>query len=297
MTHNANCPTDNADLPLSSFLINRRASTTLRSHNGLAAIDLIRRGPEGDVYRSVLQDFEDKEVEQEEEEARSLHGSERRLSTSTEQAATRQPCRRSSVASLPGGHLPSTRNRSNSKVASKHTSLPAGAAPSTGTTFSPATAAAGSALERDQQMRLDLAMESAQNLDLDFSLLDISTAAMPSGDDMPDITEADEMEDGERGMQDGLEEGAAGKTPFDWEQCQTEEMLAFSIHDLPAILDLATEIRPSRQNEVRFLPANIVFLAARYASRFGGEDLLGELMIGAIDRIEASIHVRGQIFV
>ena len=122
-------------------------------------------------------------------------------------------------------------------------------------------------------------MESAQTLQIDYDLLDIETGQDKDKGALPTMVEGDENQ-----AEDSL-------PAFDWEECQSEQMLAFSYQDLPAMLDLATETRPSRRDDVRFMPANVIFLAARYASRYAGEDLLGELMIGAIDRIEASIHV------
>jgi hypothetical protein len=139
------------------------------------------------------------------------------------------------------------------------------------------------AQEKEQQTNLDLAIESAQTLQLELDLLDIS-GSREGLNIHPEAlsTLAEETE----GQSD------EALPPFDWEECQSEQMLAFSYQDLPAILDLATDTRPSRKDDTRFMPANVLFLAARYTSRYAGEDLLGELMIGAIDRIEASIHVR-----
>lgn len=223
---------------------------TLRSHNGLAAVDLVRKGPAGDIFRTVLQEFHDKE-----ELAEALNADTRSV-----KSLEKQPCRRASIVSLPTS--PSLRSVKLSKIPSSKSQ-------------------AELAYEKDQQTRLDAAIETAQTLQLDFAALDIeqgtpATSSHAGLSSMPEVEESEDME---------------ALPPFDWEACQPEQMLAFSYQDLPAILDLATEIRPSRKADARFMPANVIFLAARYASRYAGEDLLGELMIGAIDRIEASIHV------
>jgi len=139
--------------------------------------------------------------------------------------------------------------------------------------------------QKEERLRLEMAMESARNLDLDFSLLDIDPAESSQAHLAVQEEEEEDLSDDSQG--DEGEEGPA----FDWEECQPDQMIGFSLQDIPALLDTAIEVRPSRSKRERFLPANVVFLAARFASRFGGEDLLGELMIGAIDRIEASIHV------
>lgn len=139
-------------------------------------------------------------------------------------------------------------------------------------------------LDKERQIRIDAAIESAQTLQLDYSLLDIEEKGSETElrqDALPMLAEADEREQSEPASN------------FDWDACLPEQMLSFSEQDLPAILDLSTDIRPSRKAVTRYMPANVIFLAARYASRYAGEDLLGELMIGAIDRIEASIHVSG----
>lgn len=80
---------------------------------------------------------------------------------------------------------------------------------------------------------------------------------------------------------------------FEWQDCRPDQMLAFSYHDLPALFEISLDGIPSSSatEDSRYLPADILFLAARYASRYGGEDLLGDLMIGALDRIESYVHV------
>lgn len=70
-------------------------------------------------------------------------------------------------------------------------------------------------------------------------------------------------------------------------------MMVFSLADLPLLLDLVVSlVRPICSRKFRTIPANVVFLAARYAHYYGGSELFEELMFGTLERIENSIHVR-----
>ena len=82
----------------------------------------------------------------------------------------------------------------------------------------------------------------------------------------------------------------AQRPPFDWSACLHEEMLAFTHADLPALLELATNVLPANEGETRFLPANILFLASRFAAMYGGDDLLNDLLASAFDRIELLVQ-------
>ena len=79
---------------------------------------------------------------------------------------------------------------------------------------------------------------------------------------------------------------------FDWNTVRSDQMLVFGMSDLQALLDLIiTDVKPLRAPWTsRAAPANVLFLCARYACFFGDEDLLEELILGAIDRIEGSIY-------
>lgn len=237
-----------SDLPLSSFLINRRASTSLRSQTGLAAVDLIRKGSQGEVFRDVARELADEA----QSTASSLSGHDK---NSTSRPAS----------------LPDDPKQARNMRRSKHTSLPV-------------MSYSGQNLQKEERLRMEMAMKSARNLDIDFSLL----AMEPADDSQQQPAVQEEDDEGSELLQD-VE--AADAPAFDWNECLPDQMIGFSLQDLPALLDTAIEVKPSRSTKQRFLPANVVFLAARFASRFGGEDLLGELMIGAIDRIEANIHV------
>lgn len=93
--------------------------------------------------------------------------------------------------------------------------------------------------------------------------------------------------DDDQGSEDGI------PAEFVWTQCLPDQMLVFSLADLSTIFDVViTTMRPVRQRHLRVIPANVVFLSARYAHYHATPDLLEELVVGAMERIEAAVHVR-----
>lgn len=79
---------------------------------------------------------------------------------------------------------------------------------------------------------------------------------------------------------------------FDWKSVRSDQMLVFGATDLEPLLSLLiTNMKTIRAPWVsRAAPANILFLCARYACSLGDEDLLEELFLSAIDRIEGVIY-------
>ncbi|CAO3615836.1 unnamed protein product [Cunninghamella echinulata] len=74
---------------------------------------------------------------------------------------------------------------------------------------------------------------------------------------------------------------------FQWDKCLPDQMLVFGVDDLPFILDtIITNIQlPMRsQNEI-FIPANVVFLSARFAHYFSSDELLNDVLNGALERM------------
>lgn len=243
-----------SDLPLCSYLINRRACTTLRSHAGLAAIDLIRPGSAGDVFRDVLVEL---------------------------------------AKSDPYGRTPPSQPTPPFEAAHTHVDLVS----KNGRRM---TRSVSTASRRDSRMNLaqrkeqalisELAAESSYTLDLDVSLMSISAADLSFATANPGLGLEDVLSDDARDAEDiSTASEEESFISFDWEDCLSEQMLSFSSSDLPALLELATNIRPDRAEQTRFLPASVLFLATRYASRYGGQDLTADLLIGAMDRIETTV--------
>ncbi|EST09973.2 Ankyrin repeat-containing domain protein [Kalmanozyma brasiliensis GHG001] len=79
---------------------------------------------------------------------------------------------------------------------------------------------------------------------------------------------------------------------FDWKRVRHDQMLVFGSNDLEPLLGmLISNMKPVRAPWTsRAAPANVVFLCARYACFLHDEDLLEELFLGVIDRIEGVIY-------
>lgn len=81
--------------------------------------------------------------------------------------------------------------------------------------------------------------------------------------------------------------------PFEWDSCPPDQMLVFAIDELDSIFDvIITKMKPVRTKSQRTIPANVIFLCARFAQYFGSTEMLEELFLGAIERIEMAVHVR-----
>lgn len=82
---------------------------------------------------------------------------------------------------------------------------------------------------------------------------------------------------------DDLEEEAQ---EFDWTRCLHDQMFVFQESELERILDIViTKMTPQRSPSQKPVPANMIFLSARYAHYHANQELLGKLLIDAMDRI------------
>lgn len=127
--------------------------------------------------------------------------------------------------------------------------------------------------EKEMRKRLILAMDSARNLDIDVEVLGLGEAG-------------NSLEDDEDSDSEGIQ------NPFEWDRCLPDQMIVFTLDDLPTLFDVViTTIKPTRRRKYRVIPANVLFLAARFAHHWGTPELLEELVIGAMERIEAAVHV------
>lgn len=85
---------------------------------------------------------------------------------------------------------------------------------------------------------------------------------------------------------------------FQWDKCLPDQMFVFGVDDLPYILDtIITNIQlPMRsQNEI-FIPANVVFLSARFAHYFSSDELLNDVLNGALERMGTVVKVNKHIY-
>jgi hypothetical protein len=73
---------------------------------------------------------------------------------------------------------------------------------------------------------------------------------------------------------------------FDWSRCLHDQMFVFQEHELDRILDIViTKMTPQRSPSQKPVPANMIFLSARYAHYHSSSELLGRLLVSAMDRI------------
>ena len=73
---------------------------------------------------------------------------------------------------------------------------------------------------------------------------------------------------------------------FNWSRCLHDQMFVFQEHELDQILDvIITKMTPQRSPSQKPVPANMIFLSARYAHYHSSPELLERLLLSAMDRI------------
>src|SRR3954470_7302614 len=73
---------------------------------------------------------------------------------------------------------------------------------------------------------------------------------------------------------------------FVWDRCLNDQMFVFQESELMRILDIIiTNMTPQRSPSQKPVPANMIFLSARYAHYHADANLLGNLLITAMDKI------------
>ncbi|KAL8957268.1 MAG: hypothetical protein Q9183_006104, partial [Haloplaca sp. 2 TL-2023] len=118
----------------------------------------------------------------------------------------------------------------------------------------------------ENEMRRRMMMESSMNLEVDLSSL-----GMDERPESPD--ESEEQQD------------------FVWDRCLNDQMFVFQESELGRILDIIiTEMTPQRTPSQKPVPANILFLAARYAHYHANPDLLATLLTSAMDKINMKVE-------
>ncbi|KAL9628772.1 MAG: hypothetical protein Q9204_005672, partial [Flavoplaca sp. TL-2023a] len=118
----------------------------------------------------------------------------------------------------------------------------------------------------ENEMRRRMMMESSMNLEVDLSSLGM--------DERPESP--DEYEE---------------QQEFVWDRCLHDQMFVFQESELCRILDIViTEMTPQRTPSQKPVPANILFLGARYAHYHANPDLLATLLVSAMDKINAKVE-------
>ncbi|KAH8770162.1 DIL domain-containing protein [Diaporthe sp. PMI_573] len=119
----------------------------------------------------------------------------------------------------------------------------------------------------ESELRRRMMMESARDLEVDLGNVGIDD--QPEGDD--------EFEEEQQ--------------EFDWSRCLHDQMFVFQEGDLDRILDIiVTNMTPQRSAAQKPVPANMIFLSARYAHYHASSDLLAKLLIKSMDRINEVVE-------
>ncbi|ORY77817.1 hypothetical protein BCR37DRAFT_122999 [Protomyces lactucae-debilis] len=123
---------------------------------------------------------------------------------------------------------------------------------------------------REEEQSRRMALEAGINLEVDMGALSLGNEGMPEDDDL-------EEEDSENA--------------FVWDHCLPSQMFVFSEASLPDMLKLAiTDYPPLRASSQRLVPANLLFLAARFAHYFSTPQLLHTLLHDALETIEEVVN-------
>lgn len=119
----------------------------------------------------------------------------------------------------------------------------------------------------ENEMRRRMMMESARDLEVDLGNVGM--------DDQPEVL--DDFED---------------QQEFDWSRCLHDQMFVFQESDLNRILDIIiTHMTPQRSPSQKPVPANVIFLSARYAHYHASADLLAKLLTVAMDKINDVVEL------
>ncbi|KAI9884555.1 MAG: hypothetical protein M1823_003650 [Watsoniomyces obsoletus] len=114
----------------------------------------------------------------------------------------------------------------------------------------------------ENELKRRMMMESAMNLEVDLSSLGLDEQP-----ESPDDLEGDGQE-------------------FVWDRCLNDQMFVFQESELGRILDIIiTNMTPQRSPSQKPVPANILFLSARYAHYHASHDLLATLLVSAMTKI------------
>lgn len=80
---------------------------------------------------------------------------------------------------------------------------------------------------------------------------------------------------------------------FSWDQCLPDQMFVFAQQEVDHILNVAiSNLKlPIKSRSEIYVPANIIFLCARFAHYFTSRELLHELLSKAVQKIDTVVKV------
>ncbi|CAG8569192.1 12957_t:CDS:2, partial [Acaulospora morrowiae] len=89
------------------------------------------------------------------------------------------------------------------------------------------------------------------------------------------------------------EEEEDGPAEFLWNTCLPDQMFVFSHEDIPHILKtVVTNMQPIRNKGQKPVPANVLFLSARFAHYFSSPELLESLLFEVINAIDHAVKTK-----
>ncbi|PYH89469.1 DIL and ankyrin domain protein [Aspergillus ellipticus CBS 707.79] len=119
-------------------------------------------------------------------------------------------------------------------------------------------------IAENEMKRRMMMEESAINLEVDLSSLGI--------DEKFDSLDEEELEEEQQ--------------EFVWDRCLNDQMFVFQESELERILNIIiTNMTPQRSPSQKPVPANLLFLSARYAHYHASPELLAKLLVSATDKI------------
>lgn len=80
---------------------------------------------------------------------------------------------------------------------------------------------------------------------------------------------------------------------FSWDQCLPDQMFVFAQQEVDHILNVAiSNLKlPIKSRSEIYVPANIIFLCARFAHYFTSRELVHELLSKAVQKMDAVVKV------
>ena len=120
----------------------------------------------------------------------------------------------------------------------------------------------------ESEMKRRMMMESSVNLEVDLSSLGM--------DERPETPD----------------EETENQPVFVWDRCLYHQMFVFQEEHLDEILKFTiTNMVPQRSPSQKPVPANVIFLSARYAHYHATHDLLATLLVRAMDKINDKVEL------
>ena len=135
----------------------------------------------------------------------------------------------------------------------------------------------------ESEMKRRMMMESSMNLEVDLSSLGM--------DERPEVSRRTSIPLVMGLTQLKSPEEIDEQQDFVWDRCLNDQMFVFQENELGPILDIIiTTMTPQRSPSQKPVPANILFLAARYAHYHGSPELLASLLLSAMDKINIKVE-------